>query len=507
MTERDTLQIDAYREATGDRAVWNGHFYSDKAPGRVAPVAFVPVDVVRALNNARRHRSRLGRRHHAHVVRGHGRRVGRVHGRRGALRALALARMGLLARGGALCGDGVRRRHAGVVLRHALHGPRALRRLPDDRVHRGRRAARCAARTRASTLAWTIGLSAGWAVVSEFPAAVPVLFICGLALAVMSGTRPRRRRNAGGRDPRRRRRRDRRARSCSPTTPRRSARRFTWATRARKDSSSCTRGCSASRGPNCGACARSSSAAIAACCRSRRSWRSCRSAWSCSRRRRPRVAPAVAAAAIARLLPRAQRVVLLLGRRMGVRPAAGHARAAVSRARPGAALGPVEDGRARRCWPARWLWGAALTLVAVSTTPQPPAAIMRPVTELMMPAFREGHLALNTQRFTDFRADENAIWRHADPTVSWNLGMVMGLTGRASLVPLGARLARCGALWLICARPALTRRAGAPARRTTSSTGASRFCLIDAEERVGDQVVAGRRSDAGRRCRAATAGR
>ena len=33
MTERDTLQIDAYREATGDRAVWNGHYYSDKAPG------------------------------------------------------------------------------------------------------------------------------------------------------------------------------------------------------------------------------------------------------------------------------------------------------------------------------------------------------------------------------------------------------------------------------------------------------------------------------------------
>jgi hypothetical protein len=40
---------------------------------------------------------------------------------------------------------------------------------------------------RAVKLAWTIGLSAGWAVVSEFPAAVPVLFICGLTVAVMSG--------------------------------------------------------------------------------------------------------------------------------------------------------------------------------------------------------------------------------------------------------------------------------------------------------------------------------
>ena len=51
MTERDTLQIDAYREATGDRAVWKGHFYSDKAPG-ASLLSFVPVDLVRALNNA-----------------------------------------------------------------------------------------------------------------------------------------------------------------------------------------------------------------------------------------------------------------------------------------------------------------------------------------------------------------------------------------------------------------------------------------------------------------------
>ena len=73
----------------------------------------------------------------------------------------------------------------------------------------------------------------------------------------------------------------------------------------------------------------------------------------------------------------------------------------------------------------------------------------------MVPAFLEGHLALNTQRFTDFRADENAIWRHADPTVSWNLGMAMGLTGWASLVPLGFVWLACAAgLWSVPARPA-----------------------------------------------------
>ena len=93
---------------------------------------------------------------------------------------------------------------------------------------------------------------------------------------------------------------------------------------------------------------------------------------------------------------------------------------------------------------AAWLWGAALTLVAVSTTPQPPASIERPVTQLLVPAFREGRLALNNQRFTDFRADEAAIRRHAEPTASWNVGMKIGLTGLASLIPLGI-------VWIGCA--------------------------------------------------------
>ncbi len=159
MTERDTLQIDAYREATGDRAVWNGHFYSDKAPGDVAPVVCSGRPGASPEQRGR-HRSRLGRRHHAHVVRGHGRRVGAVHRRRGALRALALARMGLLAGSGALRRDSVRRRHArrGATRRSswatrsragclmiAFTAAVALRDAPP---------------ARALTLAWTIGLSA-----------------------------------------------------------------------------------------------------------------------------------------------------------------------------------------------------------------------------------------------------------------------------------------------------------------------------------------------------------
>src|SRR5262249_55874354 len=41
-----------------------------------------------------------------------------------------------------------------------------------------------------------------------------------------------------------------------------------------------------------------------------------------------------------------------------------------------------------------WLWGVALTLVAVSTTPQPPSNVEAPVADLLWPAFREGDLSL-----------------------------------------------------------------------------------------------------------------
>jgi hypothetical protein len=113
-------------------------------------------------------------------------------------------------------------------------------------------------------------------------------------------------------------------------------------------------------------------------------------------------------------------------------------------------LAPLWDewsGVARALLAGGWIWGAALTLVAVSTTPQPPAAIQRPVTELLVPAFLDGDLSLNTQRFTDFRADAGNLREHTTPKASWNLGMKMGLTGRASLVPLAVVWLGC-ALWL-----------------------------------------------------------
>ena len=92
-------------------------------------------------------------------------------------------------------------------------------------------------------------------------------------------------------------------------------------------------------------------------------------------------------------------------------------------------------------------YGVALTLVAVSTAPLPPNNIRRPVAELLWPAFRDGDLALNTQTFVsgganpDFRA-------HTEPKAAFNLGMKMGLSGLASLAPLMLAWCACaGALW------------------------------------------------------------
>jgi hypothetical protein len=93
-------------------------------------------------------------------------------------------------------------------------------------------------------------------------------------------------------------------------------------------------------------------------------------------------------------------------------------------------------------------YGTMVTLVAVSTMPLPPANIQRPMTELLLPAFLAGDLALNTQSVAagsvdaDFRA-------HREPKAAFNLGMKMGLTGHATLVPLAI-------VWLGCALIAIS---------------------------------------------------
>lgn len=96
------------------------------------------------------------------------------------------------------------------------------------------------------------------------------------------------------------------------------------------------------------------------------------------------------------------------------------------------------------------VYGISITLVAVSTMPLPPANIRQPVADFLLPAFRDGDLALNTQSVaaggvdTDFRA-------HHEPKAAFNLGMKMGLDGHASLVPLAIVWLGC-AMWLSAAR-------------------------------------------------------
>ncbi|MCC7416675.1 MAG: hypothetical protein IT176_05985 [Acidobacteria bacterium] len=87
---------------------------------------------------------------------------------------------------------------------------------------------------------------------------------------------------------------------------------------------------------------------------------------------------------------------------------------------------------------AGWIWGAALTLVAVSTTPQPPATIKAPVRELLLPAFLDGDLSLNHQTFVHNGADVEHLRGGTIPHAAWNLGEIAGLHGLASLLPLAA---------------------------------------------------------------------
>lgn len=100
----------------------------------------------------------------------------------------------------------------------------------------------------------------------------------------------------------------------------------------------------------------------------------------------------------------------------------------------------------------RWLlaafsaYGIAVTLVAVSTMPLPPANIRQPVEEFMLPAFRDGDLSINTQSVASGGVDLDFRGHH-EPKAAFNLGMKVGLDGHASLAPLGVAWLACGLCW------------------------------------------------------------
>ena len=96
---------------------------------------------------------------------------------------------------------------------------------------------------------------------------------------------------------------------------------------------------------------------------------------------------------------------------------------------------------------AGWIWGVGVTLVAVSTTPQPPASFKAPVSELLWPAFRDGDLSLNPQTFVHNSVDADRLRGGVEPHAAWNLGELAGLHGLSSLLPLAGIWAV--AAWLL----------------------------------------------------------
>ena len=85
------------------------------------------------------------------------------------------------------------------------------------------------------------------------------------------------------------------------------------------------------------------------------------------------------------------------------------------------------------------LIGIGESLVAVATTPQPPVWVERPMAELLWPAFRSGDFPIGWQSYLDLRPPPGAmseLERAGVPRASWNLGQLMGLNGLASLLPL-----------------------------------------------------------------------
>ena len=110
------------------------------------------------------------------------------------------------------------------------------------------------------------------------------------------------------------------------------------------------------------------------------------------------------------------------------------------------------------------LYGVAISLVAVSTTPQPPADFTRPVAQLLWPAFQAGRLSLNSQRFADLRPSIDDIVANRNPA-AWNVGQRwLGLKGHASLAPLALLWIAGLVMWIALSG---SRRADVPPGRSS----------------------------------------
>jgi hypothetical protein len=101
--------------------------------------------------------------------------------------------------------------------------------------------------------------------------------------------------------------------------------------------------------------------------------------------------------------------------------------------------------------------GIAITLIGVSTTPQPPSVYDHPFRQLWWPAFLDGDLSLNHESFEMSSWDPRLLRNHPEVHQARNLGERIGLRGRTSLVPLLA-VWMFGAAWWIHEKPSAARR-------------------------------------------------
>ncbi len=160
------------------------------------------------------------------------------------------------------------------------------------------------------------------------------------------------------------------------------------------------------------------------------------------------------------MIPAIPFLVVLVGG-LAAGPSAVRARAhAASPERP--ADRPSDRRRPR--W-LRWLaWALALPLLGHSALlmlagtavrPEVPQHIAEPFGGYLLPHFYAGKLAVNTQHIDRGSAPQQG------PREAWNLGMLLGLDGLASLAPLALTLALCG-VWLLLAVRAQSAAPGSP---------------------------------------------
>ena len=89
-------------------------------------------------------------------------------------------------------------------------------------------------------------------------------------------------------------------------------------------------------------------------------------------------------------------------------------------------------------------WGIALSFMAEATTVQPPQMMRFPAVQLIWPSFWAGHLSLNQYSMLTPAEDASGAHLHG----AFNIGQLMGLHGLTSLIPLLFAWAIAGWVWM-----------------------------------------------------------